>query len=79
MEYTDGLMEENTMDSGKTIIMMVMDISRIVMAQNIIHSGRIINEMETQFLLRMANYTHANMRKVTSSLKLNTIFDLAKK
>jgi hypothetical protein len=49
MEFTDGLMEENTMDSGKSIIMMVMDISKLQMAHNIIHSGRMVNEMETQF------------------------------
>jgi hypothetical protein len=32
MEYTDGQTEENILDSGKRIIIMVMDISRILLA-----------------------------------------------
>jgi hypothetical protein len=70
MEYSDGKMEENILDSRKRIRLMVMDISRILLAQNIIHSGRMINEMETQLKLRMGNYTHANLRKIRSYLKL---------
>jgi hypothetical protein len=37
------------MDSGKRIIMMVTDIRGMMLAQNIMDSGRMIKEMETQF------------------------------
>jgi predicted RNA binding protein with dsRBD fold (UPF0201 family) len=76
MEYTDGQMEVYIMVSGKRIRRMVTDIRSLLMAQNIMDSGRIINYMETQFKLRMGNYTHANLRKIISSQKLNTMFDL---
>jgi hypothetical protein len=49
MEYTDGQMEVYIMDSGKRIRRRVTGIGRVVMAQNIMDSGRTINEMETQF------------------------------
>jgi hypothetical protein len=33
-------------------------------------------KMEAEFKLRMANYTHANMKKIESSLIPNIMFDL---
>jgi hypothetical protein len=78
MEYSDGLVEEYIMDSGKSIRGMVTDIIKESVVLMTIHSTRMINEMETELKLRMANYTHANMRKITSSLKLNILLDFAK-
>ena len=43
MEYTDGQMENCIVDSGKRIIMKATDIRGMMMAQNIMDDGRIIN------------------------------------
>jgi hypothetical protein len=79
MEYSDGLLKVFIMDSGKRKSKMVMVIGRRVMAHNIMDSGRMVNKMEKQFYLRMGSSTHANMRIIKSSLKLNIIFDFTKK
>ena len=42
MEFIDGQMEY-FMDSGKRIIIMIMDIGRLSMAQNFMDSGRMVN------------------------------------
>jgi hypothetical protein len=63
MEYTDGQVDQYIMDSGKRVNMMGSDTRGILMAHNIMDYGRITKDREMQLLLRMVNYTHANMIK----------------
>ena len=72
MEYTDGQVEQYIKDNIHRIKEKVIHMIRMMMAQSIMVSTRIISDGEREYGKIKAKYTQLNLNKASVSAQQNT-------